>query len=126
MDNKIIRKNDPLNDIIRENYHDEKLHTLYYKGIVIDQDNSIMSGGLKIRILGLHNYIRSDNNLPIAFPFFGIGGLVTTVPKRGEWVWLTFEYLEPVGQLYWMSLIAGKKMLDGTQLNELYRQLFGD
>ena len=142
----ISQHTDTINNIIKENYYDEKLHPIFWKGIVIqvDADGHTfkfkstntevgIKGALKCRILGIHNYIKDDIDLPIIYPFFQFGGLITSIPatrdpntnaKIYSWVWITSEYLEPVGQLYWLSQISGKIALSETNLKDLYKELF--
>lgn len=126
-----------ISELIKSNFYDEKLHPLFYKGIVIQVDDGQnkfkfpsgtyvgIVGALKCRILGLHNYIKDDNDLPIVYPFFQFGGLITSIPQRGDWVWIIFEYIEPVSQSYWLSQISGKTALSETNLQDLYKSLFG-
>lgn len=107
----IFNKNSELKDLIRSQVFGDMLKPFLWKGLVTDIDidgtkfNSV-PGSLKVRVKGLHDYLDLNEDLPIVLPFWHHSGMRLRIPQVDDFVFLMFEYLEPIGQAYWITSIS--------------------
>lgn len=128
--------NNELRDTIQKEFQKNELHPILWRGIVVEIDfdgkrfPQKIKGSLKVRVPGLHNYIDQTDEidtLPIVIPFFNEAGFVPSIPQQGDQVFIIFEYLEPIGQGYWLTLIPGtvQQRQQEKSLAQIYRDIFG-
>lgn len=126
---------DKFNKFISDEFNKTELTPIFWKGLVIDVDESgkkfksNIKGAIKYRIEGLHNHINEQEGkgtFPIAIPFFGESGFINQLPQLKEYIWVVYETLQPVGQAYWLGLVPQKEKLHSSNTNKsLYDKLFG-
>lgn len=114
--------NTNLDSLIRNYFYKEPLSRKIYRGIVIDVDRDgtrfpqKVKGSVKCRIPSLHSYISSNDDLPVFLPFFWFGGKTLSIPNIYDILLLTFEYIEPVSQGYWLTTDVSKPLVFTKQI----------
>lgn len=109
---------DYLKKLILSTDNNNKARKILWKAIVIDVDSdgkkfeTKIKGALRVRVIGIHDNIDSDILLPIVYPFFGKSGFTSSQPQIDDWVYIIYQYLEPVGQGYWISTVDSKDSLN--------------
>jgi hypothetical protein len=107
----ILNQDNQLEKLIKNKFFGDDLHPHQWKGLVKDVDydgtkfDTKVVGALRVRILGLHDFIEDDSILPIVLPFWLKSGFRPTTPEVDDFVFVIFENIEPIGQGYWTSLI---------------------
>lgn len=108
---KQLQQHNQLEKLIRDKFFGDAIHPISWKAFVVDVDydgtvfETKVPGAVRIRIPGLHDTIEDDNMLPIALPFWLKSGFRPSTPKIDDYIFIIFEYLEPIGQAYWTTLI---------------------
>lgn len=134
---KILNSNSPdhLKNAIHSQMNKQTLTPILWKGIVIDVDSdgkkfeTKIKGALRVRIDGLDNTITKEGEslLPICLPLLNKSGVTLSMPQKNDWVWIMFEFLEPVGQRYWISTVIDTVPLkENNKRSSYFKLFFGD
>jgi hypothetical protein len=109
-----LQQDNQLKKLIQKRLFDDDIHPILWRSCVVDVDSdgskfdTRIKGALRVRILGLHDHIEvKDQNkvLPIALPMFFQSGFNVNTPEIGNEVFCQFESLEPIGQVYWVTIV---------------------
>lgn len=107
----IFNQHSELKNAIQSSFFGNLINPYLWKGLVVDVDldgikyNSI-PGSVKVRVKGLHDYIDDNEDLPIVLPLWHYSGMKLRIPQKDEFVFVIFEYVEPIGQSYWITSIG--------------------
>jgi len=123
--NNILNKENYLHYVIRDKiYNGDNEFPINWKALVVDVDYDgkkfidRKQAAIRIRIFGLHDHIKKDSLLPIAYPKNGITG---QIPEKFDWVWITYQSIKPIGRAYWDYVINDEVKLDKNSYERLFK-----
>lgn len=131
----MLTQNNELKKILQQEATKNDLQPILWRGYVVEIDNSgnkypeKVKGSLKVRIPGLHNFIdiRDElDSLPVVLPFFAEAGFRPSIPQIGDQVFVMFEYVQPLGQAYWLTIVPGtiEERKSNKSITDIYKELF--